>query len=482
MRAATWMCTALIVAATTGPTSADTFHVSPAGADAAARDGKSAAAAWASLEYACGRVPAGGHLIQLAAGTFTAKTTARPKEGVTIAGRGRGATKVVADAAWPLVAREVVPRPDAEFLVVIEKAKTVTIRDLEFASDPSHRISGAVRCFDSSEVTLRNLNVRDFRWGGLALELSNRVEFDSCELQNASTEGDVYPSGSIRARWLSHSQIHHCKIANTIGHQVGYKAGGHEGMRFHHNFVAVQGEFAIESAHENEYGLEIDHNNLNRCISVPKGGQGDDPNTRKFPYSVRIHDNLLTDSYTVEGPRNHLRIDHNYIKIEKPGGRVYSQHGGDNAGPVQIDHNVVENVDRAFVWKNGGRAEKIEVFQNTVFLADAADRASAIFDAHNEPSQPIKGWVVRDNLFVCPASQPRLLICPEALPAVSASHNLCVRVSSLPPSNLPLPSPGLRLSGPKPFPFFAPTSATHPSIGAYEFGETPAVMDVPMGR
>ena len=58
---------------------AKTFHVSPDGADEQSRDGSSPEHAWASLAYACERVPEGAHTIQLAAGTFVATRTASPK-------------------------------------------------------------------------------------------------------------------------------------------------------------------------------------------------------------------------------------------------------------------------------------------------------------------------------------------------------------------------------------------------------------------
>ena len=214
---------------------------------------------------------------------------------------------------------------------------------------------------------------------------------------------------------------------------------------------------------------------------------------------MRIHHNLLTDSYTVEGPRNHLRFDHNHVRIEKTGGRVYSQHGGNNKGPVWIHHNVVENLDRAFVWKNRGTAENVQVFNNTVYCADAGDRAAAIIDAYSDAKQPIKGWIVKNNVFVAPKSQPRRLLSAKAAAGVTATHNLGVNVTAMPEGNFAGHAPGFVGKGNKPWPFFAPASAESyvvgrgtdvglpfkrkaPPLGAFDLGEKKPGWDIPKIR
>lgn len=467
---------------------AETFHVATTGEDADARDGKSPEAAWKSLAYACDKVPAGEHTIKVGPGTFTATRTARPKAGVSIVGSGRGgdgATRIVADAGWKLVSAEVLPKPADEFLIAVAKAKGVAVRDLELASPPDHRVSGAVYATGAEGLVLDNLALREFRWAALYLEHSSKLDVGYCDIENGATDKDKFHTGAVRSRWLKDSEIHHCRVVTAVGKEYGYKAGGHENVQFHHNYVEVQGEFAVESAHENEYGLDIHHNYLNRCISVPKSGQGDDPTKRKFEYSVRIHHNLLTDSYTVEGPRNHLRLDHNYIRIEKTGGRVYTHHGGVNHGPVLIDHNVVENLDRAFVWKNRDVAEKITVENNTVFCADAGTRAAPVIDGFTDAKQPIADWVVRNNVFVAPKEQPRRLYLDrnEAIKRLTFTNNACVNLTLVPDGNFPDADPGLALKGAKPFPWFAPAGADSlaatKGLGAFADGKDWFPTDIP---
>ncbi len=255
---------------------------------------------------------------------------------------------------WKLSDKPCQGQPFDEYLIDLQRVENVTIRNVTLACSPEHRITGAVLCRGSKGIELDNLLVQEFRWNGLRLEHSHHLDVHHCRIENASTDKCGYHGGLISTKWIKQSELHHNEIVSTVGEGYGYKGGGHEGVRLHHNRFDVVSGFAIESAHESEFGLEIDHNFANRCISVPKGGQGADPNERGFEFSVSIHHNLLTDSYTVEGPRNHLRISHNHIRIEKTGGRVYTHHGGKNHGPVWIHHNTVENLDRAFVWMNEG--------------------------------------------------------------------------------------------------------------------------------
>lgn len=482
---------------------AATYHVITDGLDSDSRDGLSPEAAWASLAYACERVPEGEHTIQLAPGIYTATKTAYPKNGVTIVGSsstGRKASLVLASKDWKIGEAPCKDysmwTPVEEYLIALPKSQNVTLRNFALKSHPEHRISGAFHCQHLQNVTFENLRIEEFRWAGIHIEYGQEIEVAHCHIQNASTDRCRHQGGLIRTRWIKNSRIHHNTIIGSKsgekgkGGGYGYKGGGHENVRIDHNVIDV-GYFSIESAHENEYGVQIDHNELHGCVSIPKGGPQGDPNERGYPYSFWIHNNYMTDSYTIEGPRNYLRFEYNHVDIKRPGGRVYTHHGGKNHGPVWINNNVVENVDRAFVWMNNGLAENIFVTNNTVFCAVAGERKGAIFGAYSAERLGA-GWVVRNNVFIAPKSEPRKLFptqrgVPEA---IKYSHNLCINIEQVPDGNFAAEDPGFQNSGEKPWPYYAPANEKSfvvdkgikvdrpfkgkaPDLGAYELGMEP---------
>lgn len=482
------------------PLAAETYHVDPAGSDAPERDGLTAATAWRTLAFACERVAAGAHTIRLAPGTHVASVTARPKSGLAIVGAGRdgaNATVVIADHQWKLASTLSGMGDPGEYLISLPKQQGVSIRDLTFASPETHQITGAIAIRDGGGHQLERLGFRFFRWNAVHIHLAGKLVIADCTFHECSRDALEHRGGYLRTRWINHTEIRGCVFTGSKGKGYGYKGSGHERVRFHHNHIDVDAEFSFESAHDNEYGLEIDHNHLTRCISVPKPGQGGDPAKRGCTYSVHIHHNLLTDSYTVEGPRNHLRIDHNWIRIAKPGGRVYSQHGGDNDGPVLIDHNVIENVDRAVVWKDRGRALGIRLLNNTIICApDAQDRAGPLIDAFK--AEDIDGWEVRNNLIIAHASQPRRLAHAKATsgPKITYSNNRMVNIIDAPVGQAITTVPGFTAMGDKPWPYYAPLvngplvdagsdvglpfSGKAPDIGAYEVDEARPPFDVPL--
>ncbi len=436
-----------------------------------------------------------------------------PKSGVTIEGAGAAgptATRLVASDAWPLTP-EVGPGEESgderrEYLIALNRVQGVTVRGLALSSPATRPITGGVHCRDGKAVALEDLVVRDFRWNGLRLEFSEGVTVARCLIENASRtkKKNGQEGGLIRTRWLKACRFTGNRIVSTVGNGYGYKGGGHEGVRLDHNVIDTA-YFAVESAFESEYGLEIDHNHLTRCISVPKPGPGENPKARGYDYAVWIHHNLLTDSDTVEGPRNHLRLSDNHILIDKPGGRVYTHHGGNCPGPVSIDHNVIEGVDRAVVWMNEGRADGISLVHNTITCADAKDRADFLVSAYS--ADRIRDWVVRNNVIVAPDAQPRKLFPTErGVPTrITATHNLLVNVTGAPDGNFPGAKPGFRGVGAKPWPFYQSADASFcldrgtklpppfwgkpfevrgeaPDLGAAESGVEPPPWDVPAAK
>ncbi|QDU10595.1 right-handed parallel beta-helix repeat-containing protein [Gimesia aquarii] len=476
---------------------AEKYHVQMNGRDDPARDGKTWETAWASLAFACEQTPADGqpHQIVIRTGTYHVTRTAFPKSNTTIVGegaRGKKGSHLIASNTWKLSEEFKPDQPPAqEHVIAFRDKENIAIRKLSISSNPEHRITGGIWATASKGLKIEQVAFKDFRWNGIYLNVCQEIDLGHCQFEDCSTNKMRHWGGHIRSRYLTNANIHHNRIKGRTGGGYGYKAGGHTNARIHHNFIDIKGGFGIESAHENEYGVEIDHNWINQCISIPKGGQAADPNTREFEYSFWIHHNFLSHSYTIEGPRNHLIFEHNYVNTSSPNGRVYTHHGGINHGPVTIRYNVIENVDRALIWMNNGLAENIFVYNNSIFCADAGNRTGTLLGV-SKPER-LNNWVFKNNLVIAAWSQPRRIVWKEhaeILAKMDVKHNLFVNCLAVPQGNLENEDPGLIREGQKPSPFWTskdaesfvvdrgvnvglPFEGEKPDIGAFEFGVEP---------
>ena len=478
------------------------FYVEVNGQDSEERDGKTKETAFASLQYAVSKLPEGANTIFVGSGTFEIKKTVKLKSNLKIVGsgtKGEKATVFIANDKWSLKPKFNKYNPPNEYLMSFEKAKGLEITNLSLRSKPEHRITGAVFCKRSQQITIHNVHVEDFRWGGIHLELVKKAKVFNSTLHNCSVEKSSWWGGNIRSRYLDNSEIYNNVITSDVGGGYGYKASGHTGVKVYNNYIKMRKGFSIESAHEHEYGLEIFNNYLVGCISVPKPNQSSNPKKRGFDYTVWIHDNYLEDSYTIEGPRNHMRVNNNYINITMKNGRCYTHHGGINNGPIWIHNNVINNVDRAVVWMNSGLAENIHFYNNTVFAAVAGERKGAFFGAYE--AKRLNNWTITNNIFVAPAEEPRSLMATgRGVPSkITAKNNICVNVTNVPEGNFTNIKPEFAMTGDKPWAYYMPASESsnlvdkgikvdHPfkgevkgeqiDIGALEFGAKLPTWDV----
>ena len=498
---ALWLVVALIGGAPAGATN---YYVAPGGSDAA--DGRSPAGAWASVERAC-EAAGPGDRVRLAPGEYPLARSAVLRSGVTLVGADRKwdpddrdaprFSTLVPGTEWVKADPPGDNAPDQYLLRVEKGAADVTVRLVRFrgsaAEDGPAVVTGAVHADRAANLTLDRLTVDRFRLCGFRLLHCSAMTVAGCRLTDAALEKDGRRwGGMIWTRWPKDSVLENCRIVGARSGGYGIKGHGSDGFRI--TRCVIEGPyFAVEHPHENEFGLEIDHCRLGGCISVPKGGPQADPATRGHERSVYIHHNLLTDSYTVEGPRNHLEFAYNYVRVDRPNGRCYTHHGGTNPGPVEIHHNVFENVDRACVWMNDGYFAGLRFFNNTVFAADAGDRGGFLFSAGR--ADRLDDWQLKNNLLVAAWSRPRgLRPDRDGVPAkMTFARNLFVNLSDAPADNFTAAdAPGgayslLTRAGEKPAPFYEPTSATAfvvdrgedvglpfagaaPDLGAFEFG------------
>ncbi|MBD3318245.1 MAG: hypothetical protein GF344_20875, partial [Chitinivibrionales bacterium] len=461
----TWRSIPRLILLVAGMAGANVYHVDTAGVDAADRDG-SADAPWRTLAYSVSKVPQGDHEIKLGPGLFVESRTSYPESGLTITGAGAegdDATIIQAASDWSL---DGTPHDEnyTNYLIAVDswamsrssRAGDFTIRGIQFRSPEDALIDGALYFKDCDNVTVYDCVFEDFKWTAMYFAYDNNVHVHDCFIKNANVVEDRHWSGNIKTWWVRHSEFNNITSRNTIHKNwgVGYKGSGHENTKIHHCSFIGEG-FSIEIPFDAEYGVEIYQCTLSSPISVPLPDQTRDPNELGYDYTFWIHHNYMTCSYAVEGPRNHLRISHNFIQItDNVNGRVYSQFGGDTEGPMWVHHNVVENADRSFIWKGSGRLDSVYVYNNTVYLADAGDRAASVLDAwHSEQFGTMDGWEVKNNIFVAAATQRRNF---GDTANMDASHNVCLFVENVPGGNFPEQDPGLSLAGEKPFPFYAP--------------------------
>ena len=463
-----------------GPAAAGTFHVAPGGDDAA--DGRTPHAAFATVERACEAAGDAGDVVKLAPGEYPLARTATLKSGVTLVGANRPWNKNDRDAArfsvlrpGPGWARADPPgdnAPDQYLLRAAKHADGVTVRHVRLRGDRGDGqppvATGAVHADQATGLTLEGLRAETFRLCGFRLLYCEDLRVAGCRLTDAALEKDGPRWGAaVWTAWPKNGVLEDCRIAGAMDGGYGIKGGGSDGFRVT-RCVVTGPYFSLEHPHENEFGLEIDHCRFDGCISVPKGGPQTDPAERGHARSVYIHHNHLTDSYTVEGPRQYLEFAYNLVHVERPNGRCYTQHGGSVPGPVSIHHNLFENVDRACVWMNEGYAGGVHFFNNTVFAADAGDRSGLLFDAWSEDR--LDDWRVGNNLFAAAWTRPRALLPDrDGVPAkIAVGRNLYQNILGAPPGSASgFPPDLLTRAGAKPAPFYRPTKDS-PAVDAGE--------------
>lgn len=479
------LCLVLLAA---GAACALTYHVSLDGIDSDTRDGRSATNAWRTLAYACERTSSARDTVRVGAGSFVETRPSVLHDSMTVLGLDTARTRVSGAGSWTIGAdARLVDNNRSSYIISAHSRSGVTVSGISFSSaDTTRRLHGALWFFACTGVTIRDCAFTEFYWNGTCLLQSGGIDLHHCRYHNAAQQKDQWTGGQILVRWIRDSDIHDNVITRDKGEGYGYKAqdAGHRNVQIRNN--SIMGHyFAIESAHDQEYELDIHHNEFDGCVSVPKWEGGPQTLPAGTRFAVRIHHNLMHDSYGIEGPRNHLVIDSNYVFITKTGGRFYTQHLTSVClGPVSIHHNVIVNIDRGFVWAhNAGKAHGFIIEHNTVYCADAGSRTESVLAIPDTASN----WILRNNIIVAHDAQPRALYNSAAKGAavVRAEGNVLINVSGAPSGNWSQ-DPGLRLSGDIPHPYYAPASNASfvvdrgvdagyaydglaPDIGAYEF-------------
>ena len=216
-----------------------------------------------------------GATIEVAAGTFELTAPLEPKAGMTLKGAGIDKTVVTGAAGWK-PSTKTLPDPEmtlkgfdtrAYLIRLRDKAAGVTVSDMTLRGPQLH---GAIYAFDSSDLHLHHLRVRDTLWSGVRTFAMKRAKIHDCEFIDAGgrwERGELgvkggNTGGAIFAVWMGDSEIAHNRFVQTRtgagGEPYGVKVRQGTRCRVHHNTIGVN--FSLEFPFENDEDVEIDHN------------------------------------------------------------------------------------------------------------------------------------------------------------------------------------------------------------------------------
>ena len=355
----------------------------------------------------------------------------------------------------------------------------ITIRDLRLESPVSRLAYGGVFFRDATDLLLEDVVFEDFAWAGANLLNGRRVTIRRCQFRNAARVFDSRTSGSLLVDVLRESEIADCVFVTDVrsprpsGDEFfpfDYKGYFHTDVRIHGcDFRGSPGNFNMEFPFENSYGVEVYDNRFDGTVSLPQGGAQADPRTR-FPelgvaYSFWLHDNVFTNSYAIEGPRDFLRVSDNFSDVRNLGGRIYTQFGGTVSRRAKWFYdNVAVGIDLSLVL-GGAALDSMFIYHNTFYYrnstsTDDPGNRRFLLAAFGDTLS----WRVENNVFVADAGQPREIGGP--LDKGNFRNNVFVNVTGdIPPGNLTA-DPGLTLAGEQPAPFSEPATTASPVVDA----------------
>jgi len=356
-----------------------------------------------------------GSVVEIGEGRFELSAPLEVKAGLTLKGAGAGKTVLTHTAGWK-ANPETLPDPETDFrkfdktgylMVLEEKASGITISDMTLTGPGMH--GGIFGSWENSKLHLHNLRFEDFMYAGFRSYTTSEAKIHDCVFVDAGqrwengkpgVKGGI-TGGGIFVVWIKDSEIYNNRFLRTKTEPnlefYGIKGRQGKGVRIHHN--TIETNFSIEFAHENDEDVEIDHNILLGCVSIPKHSGGAVPESGK---TFHIHHNYFTTSYAIEFQRNGAEIDHNLFDfdVKDDGGNLISGFGGEAApGPASFHNNLVSNPGRGVVWIE--RAFNSMEIRNNHIIARTTPtpRTEGLFSF--EGKSDFSKHVFRDNIVEC---------------------------------------------------------------------------------
>ncbi len=357
-----------------------------------------------------------GTVVEVGEGRFELSAPLEIGSGVSLKGAGVGITVLTNAPGWkgdPAT----LPDPEVDhrkfdktgYLIHLASgAAGITVSDMTLTGPDMH---GGIYGWESSKPVLRDLRFDDFMYCGIRVFRIAEAKIHDCIFVDAGRrwkngtpgiDGGV-TGGGIFAVWIAESEIFNNRFLDTKKerhlHFYGIKGRKAKNVRIHHN--TIETNFAIEFAHENDEGVEIDHNILRGTVSIPKNGGGAVPEGGR---SFHIHHNYSDQGYAIEFPRNGAEIDHNLFDcdVEKDGSNVISGFGGngmDAAGPAVFHNNLVSNPGRGVIWNDNGFDGMVVRNNHIIARPGPSERTEALFRFGKE--SVLSTHIFRGNIVEC---------------------------------------------------------------------------------
>ncbi|MEM1303842.1 MAG: hypothetical protein AAGG46_03045, partial [Planctomycetota bacterium] len=316
-----------------------------------------------------------GDTVNVAAGTFELLSPLKPKAGMTILGAGAGQTIITAAPTFlptDATIRDTgvdAGRIDSTAYLFSPDAGTdgITIADMTMTAPGLH---GAFFGDNTDDLTLRDSEFNGFRWSAVRTFRVNNGKIHDNEFIDAGNRVNITSGSSGGAIFNTFfagnddgvNEVYNnrfTKTAGYVGNYFGIKGRQFRDTRIYNNTIDTS--FAIELPFENDFGVEIANNFLDGVVSIPKGGDGTEPQSsggvdRGVGEGVDIRENYFTRAYSIEGPRKGVSVDSNLFDFDASddGGNLVSIFGGTSSsgtpGPFSFTNNNVRNPGRGVFW------------------------------------------------------------------------------------------------------------------------------------
>ena len=374
--------------------------------------------------------------IVIGEGIFELTQTLRPKEGMTIRGAGQGKTILQGASSWSPGVDNLPENqsradnsvnPGAYLFALQEGITDVTITGMTLLGPQLH---GAVLGIRSDRLELADLHIEDFLWSGIrtyvvrGLQIHDNTLIDAGGKYKGVTGGAMYLTYSENLEAWNNTIVKSPEFDREFFGIKGYQA---RNSRIHHNTIRTG--FSIEFPFAGSRNVEIDHNYLVSVISIPKY-EGGEVLTEGFTF--HIHHNYTKRSYSIEGPRNALEIDHNLFdfSVNSDNGNLFGvfDSPSNNAvqGPFHFHDNLVKNPGRGIFW-SAEAYNNITINNNHVIANRTVTPRKEGFLGFNSNSD-FSTVTIRDNIIEC-IGISRPLMRNEASYSANIINNRLIDVS-----------------------------------------------------